>query len=1363
MPLRKNVQVPTVAVTEENEEDSSTTEDEEVNEAETQARGMKYMTPLHVYDHLKALWKNERETLDLIFSSAKAGGRGKNKSGNDQGNDHRIFFTEVIAVPPCRFRPPSVFGDSSFDHPQNTYLAEILKLSQRIVELRVSTDTSDKKDDTTVRANSDDTFARLVQTWTNLQLQANYFYDSSSNTTGGGKQPPAGIKQILEKKEGLFRKHMMGKRVNFAARTVISPDVNLETREIGVPMVFAKKLTYPEPVTAFNVRQLRQAVINGPNQHPGATHVQMEDGTLASLEHLSPEGRMALANQLLTGTDGMGGKKVLRHIQNGDVVLMNRQPTLHKPSIMAHRARILPGEKTIRMHYANCNTYNADFDGDEMNMHFPQSELGRAEAYEIASTEKQYLVPTDGSPLRGLIQDHIVTGVLLTLKDTFLTRERYQQLLFAALPDSLQRINLLPPTIQKPQALWTGKQLVSTLLLNISRGLKPINLTAKGKVGVRLWKGHEEEAVVIIVDGWMLTGVLDKAQIGDASYGLVHAVYELYGPEASGDLLTALSRMLTRYLQHIGFTCRMDDILVTDEANARRRALIDGAKSTGRQVVAEYADVSADDRCALNQAVERICRSEELSRGLDGAFKGKLNTLTSNIIEACLPDGQLRPFPHNNMALMTSSGAKGSMVNFSQISGCLGQQELEGRRVPVMVSGKTLPAFVSWDTRPRAGGYITQRFLSGIRPQEFFFHCMAGREGLIDTAVKTSRSGYLQRCLIKHLESLKVHYDHTVRDADGTLLQFYYGEDGIDVTRQAYLHDRFDFCASNFEALLADVKPAQSMNLIETGQEALDASRKAWKKPNKYEPAMAKYSPSVHLGITSDKFYASLELYIKEHPEISNVKQFRALMWLKFQRALADPGEAVGLLAAQSIGEPSTQMTLNTFHLAGFGAKNVTLGIPRLREIIMTAAKKLKTPSMTVPVLTDVKEDPANIATRLSKLSLKELVKDVVVSEQLVITSSISKAAVNAGKRSRVYGIEIDLVDLMAAARHYGVTADEIAQAIEGSFAQKLILLIDKTIKRLKGSSTASLVDSQAAKKFEEKSASLDDDMDAKEESRRRANKDQDESDDEEEKTKDEVVEDDEDVKESKAMSLSSSSEDEDEEEENQMDVDVDPSMAIDTKRQSYLKETRNIRNYVFDTTRSKITMDIIFPAGTPKLLMLDMIERIIPDVTVRQISGISRLFAIPAKPGNCATITTEGVNIHAIWEYAHLFDLNKLQSNDIYAILCAYGVEAARATIVREVAAVFEVYGISIDPRHLYLIADYMTVDGGYKPFNRAGMESASSPFLKMTFETTVNFLRQAALFGEADSLQSPAARLVMGQPVNLGTGSFQLCHPLN
>ena len=382
--------------------------------------------------------------------------------------------------------------------------------------------------------------------------------------------------------------------VNFTCRSVISPDPNIGAGEIGVPDRFAKVLTFPEPITPFNVVSLRQAVINGPDVHPGATMIQDSTGQMIDLSRRSRQERIGLSKRLLVNVDtdgapaiklkdadasaeaaGGGGadgaaakvtlgktkaeavapsivrggtaKVVWRHLRDGDALLLNRQPTLHKPGIMAHRARVLHGEKVIRMHYANCNTYNADFDGDEMNLHLCQSHLARAEAYLIAATDHQYIVPTNGRPLRGLIQDHVVMGVLLTKRDTFLTKSQYMQLLFLAGVD-LSRgggtFVTMPPTILKPAPLWTGKQVISTLLRHLGAGA--LNCAFKAKTAGDTWArpscagyagtGEPEENAVQILDGELLTGVLDKAAFGATEFGLVHSVRQLLSGEITRDV-----------------------------------------------------------------------------------------------------------------------------------------------------------------------------------------------------------------------------------------------------------------------------------------------------------------------------------------------------------------------------------------------------------------------------------------------------------------------------------------------------------------------------------------------------------------------------------------------------------------------------------------------------------------------------------------------------------------------------------------------------------------------------------------------------------------------------------------------------------
>lgn len=752
------------------EEPAEESEDESVPQDSVNESG-KLLPNIEVYNTLVRLFENEKSVIQMLYQPRSIANKAPKAVTAD------MFFLHTIAIPPTCFRPPQATGGEVSENASNKSLVKILQDCLAIRDHKAN------------HGDKQDHMQRLFQAFVTLQEDVNTFIDSSKSPLQGlaARGVENGIKQVLEKKEGLFRMNMMGKRVNFAARSVISPDPNIETSEIGVPLVFAQKLTYPEPVTDDNYSKLSEFVINGPDQWPGAVAIEMENGTVQRLPAGTLEGdreRRADMAKLLHTPDPLIGdlrpKKVLRHLMNNDYVLMNRQPTLHKPSIMGHKARVLKKERTIRMHYANCNTYNADFDGDEMNMHLPQNAIGQAEAREIASTNMQYLVGTSGKPLRGLIQDHLVMAVALTQRDTFFTREEYQQLLYSGLlPEQHasswgQRVKTVPPAVMKPRALWTGKQVITSVLENIRpEHFDGLTLFSKSKVpGDRWYKGCEE-GEVIFHQGYLACGILDKNQIGPTEFGFVHSIYEIYGAAAAGRLLSILGRLLTKLLHMRAHTCGMDDLLLTPAGNAQRRKTLDGSRAVGRELAVEYVGLKGGEfrEKELKNRLEEVLRDENKHRTLDLKANASTKNFTSNVIRQCLPDGLVKEFPRNSFQAMTVSGAKGSDVNASQISCLLGQQVLEGRRVPVMVSGKTLPCFKPYETDVRAGGYITDRFLTGIRPQEFFFHCMAGREGLIDTAVKTSRSGYLQRCLIKGMEGMRVAYDNTVRDSDGSLVQ----------------------------------------------------------------------------------------------------------------------------------------------------------------------------------------------------------------------------------------------------------------------------------------------------------------------------------------------------------------------------------------------------------------------------------------------------------------------------------------------------------------------------------------------------------------------------------------------------------------
>eukprot|EP01035_Chromulina_nebulosa_P018336 gene18336-24027_t len=891
---------------EENIEDS----DSDIEVEDTIKKSDKYLVPFEVEAQIKLLWRNNSEFLDFVWN-----------------------------LPPNRFRPVAkTLNGTVAEHPQNIHLMNIIRTNESIRKIQheinlkksnqLANRTSETQDNENEVENPDmyqtnDDFSKLMKSWIELQNAVNVYIDSSKERNSKS----IGLRQLLERKEGLFRMNMMGKRVNYCCRSVISPDPYIATNEIGIPVSFAKVLHYPVPVNDFNVKYLRSLVERGPNEYPGANQIETFDGRVIKLDKLSLQERKSKAKLLQSNP----GNKVYRHLIDGDTVLMNRQPTLHKPGIMAHRARILKHvkEHTLRLHYANCNAYNADFDGDEMNCHFVQDDLSRAEANFICNTDNQYIVPTSGNPLRGLIQDHVASAVKMTSKDTFLTKSEFQQLVYISvhglqgneISTSLDDIYVPNPTILKPKQLWTGKQVITAMLNNLCKPpLPPLHLDSKTRTPCTVVFGNDtEEGLVTIRYNDLLTGVLDKAAIGNSSLGLVHAVYELYGPEFAGKLLSAFGRLFTYYLQDCGHSCGIDDLVLTMKCDLERKQLLN--KVENEAIIGLYNQYCSTN--VIQQINSRIideCKSkviESLSQDrvegkvkLDGIMQGIINKSASEVIKVCLPNGLSRPFLKNNFTIMVTTGAKGSQVNQSQITCFLGQQALEGQRVPYMVSGKTLPSFDKYDPTPRANGFVRDRFLTGVKPQEYYFHCMAGREGLVDTAVKTSRSGYLQRCLIKHLEDVKLSYDYTLRDSGNNIIQFLYGEDGID-------------------------------------------------------------------------------------PMSSSV--------------LAQPGEAAGCVAAQSIGEPSTQMTLNTFHLAGHGGGNVTLGIPRLREIIMTASKNQKTPLMYMEIITtnnsliEVKSkeksynDATNISRMLSKLTLHQLLS---YEKRIEIHESISMNVTGYMKRA---------------------------------------------------------------------------------------------------------------------------------------------------------------------------------------------------------------------------------------------------------------------------------------------------------------------------------------------------------------------------
>ena len=1016
---------------------------------------------------LRLLWRREKRILSNLFACLQLNmepGQTSGTSARFTGSGPDSFFLTHFLVPPNRFRPPSVLGDSVFEHPLNSAYVRILNAAERAAGAGLD------------EGSTEEEFKLSRYATAALELQDAVAALMDSTTTRNKSDNAVGVRQLLEKKEGVFRKNMMGKRVNFAARSVISPDPYLAPDEIGVPPPLAGGLLFPETVTPHNVHILREAVMNGKTGIlPGAAAVEDSNGKVVDLSRLDTTARVALAKLLASGTgtnkDGVVGarpKVVYRTLMDGDILLVNRQPSLHRPSIMAHRARLLNGERTIRMHYSNCSQYNADFDGDEMNLHLPQDSMARSEAYNVANADLQYHLPTDGGPKRGLIQDHIIALVKLTSRGTAsLTKEEVTQMLFFALDagstadraavsraggrnahaqgqnlsitaltkgrkrrgqgvvhqfkeDRKRRIDLPPPAlvVRSPSggwcARWTGKQVVESLIANVVRRHLPpgdsnesrarVTFSHGCKVKHEAWPGGTisdgvGDGKCLFEDGVFVHGILDKNTFGGG--GLIQYLHEYYSPAVAGAMLGSFSRLGTYLVANkYGFTCGVSDLWLNGNAEkARATALAEADAScisASSTFVGSVACATSGGAEVVRQSVaSRLRARPELGAALDTKCSSSLGGVTSAAMKCASISGKssdgsyLDPLHKSNgMSQMTSTGAKGGMVNQLQISVCLGQQELEGRRVPRNMLGKTLPCFTPFDVSAVSGGYIASRFLTGLDPREFYFHCMAGRDGLVDTTVKTSRSGYLQRCLVKSLEGLRVRYDHTVRDDVGDgIVQFLYGDDGIDVSKVG-LRTFQPECVYANRTLAARVCGMESQDLVadvcgDGADDNDDGSDKKKKKrksrgtatlPSDPEAAMhaAKRAiadatldavcadseqpplpltatdPAPAPGVTSEWHRQLVRDFVSSNPSLFATSKeaekvakaarkadkklkkklgveaedldatdakpsadgFARLCEKLYTLALADPGEAVGVIAAQSIGEPSTQMTL---------------------------------------------------------------------------------------------------------------------------------------------------------------------------------------------------------------------------------------------------------------------------------------------------------------------------------------------------------------------------------------------------------------------------------------------------------------------
>lgn len=986
--------------------------------------------------------------------------------------------------------------------------------------------------------------------------------------------------------------------------------------------------------------------------------------------------------------------------------------------------------------------YNADFDGDEMNMHLVQGQEPRAEIKEIMSVPRNIVSPQANKPVMGIVQDSLLACRLFTKRDTFIEYDVLCNILMW-LEDWNGHVPA--PAILKPKPLWTGKQIFSLFL-------PPVNIQRKAA----WYKDAEQDAMspvdsqVIIQSGQVVAGTLCKKSLGASAGGLVHVIWMEFGPEAARAFLSQTQFTVNYWLLQHGFSIGIGDLI----ADPRTMAIIN-----------EIMNRAKSDVKGLIEKVQGGDLEQQPGRSVMESFENQVNQVLNKARDDAGNMAQQSLRDTNNVVRMVTAGSKGSFINISQMIACVGQQNVEGKRIPFGFSQRTLPHFTKDDFGPESRGFVENSYLRGLTPQEFFFHAMGGREGLIDTAVKTASTGYIQRRLVKAMEDLMVRYDGTVRNALGEVVQFLYGEDGMEGTsiesqRMDYLkwdkkkfermykweldEDRWtpewisadilerlklDFEGKNlldeeYKQLVRDQKilqaevlrhgdpgcklPVNMKRIIETVQ------RKYCCKPHKRghtdldpiivarrvqdlcckltvvvgEDALSTEAQTnatllfmslLRSTLASKRVLSEFKLTSRAFEDVvTEIEQ-------RFMASLAAPGEAVGTVAAQSIGEPTTQMTLNTFHFAGVSAKNVTLGVPRLTEII-NVSKNIRTPSLTVYLVGEPARD-------------KEAAKSVQCSLEYTTLRRVTHATeiyYDPDPRTTVIEEDKEWVESF-----YDLNEGEVDLNTLYPWLLRIHLASDMMVDK-------KLLLSEVAEKI------------------------------------------------------------------SSMYADELHCLFNDDNAEKLILRIRVVNDEPISKNGEGIGR-YGGPGGEvgedEQLAFIKRVEgSLLSLVALQGIDNIRKVFLREAKKtqfvdetGEFVTDTewvldTEGVNLQEVMTHPDV-DFTRTISNDIIEVVSVLGIEAGRNALLKELRGVIEFDGSYVNYRHLAALVESMTSRGSLLAITRHGINrNETSPIHQASFEETVDVFFRAATYAEKDAMAGVSENILVGALCPVGTGAFDL-----
>ena len=605
------------------------------------------------------------------------------------------LIVSIIPVPPICIRPSVEMGDNRSNEDDLTI--KIFELIQQKNNLQKF-----------IREGR--ALQKIEEQRYNIQILYNQLLNSEcseSNSVKNKFNSSKGLIQRIKGKQGRFRQNLSGKRVEYSARTVISPDPNLLINEVSIPLHMAKELTFPEMITKKNKSRLKKNIINGLDIYPGANRITI-DGEIYILKNELDKAKVVDKLKI--------GDIVHRHLIKGDTVLFNRQPSLHRQSIMGFNVKIHEG-RTLKFNECVCSPFNADFDGDEMNLHVLQTINAKAEALHILKASENLLNPKDGSANISLIQDFLTNVFIITSKDFFLDRARFCKLLSFA-TNAEEYFEIPTPTIFKPTELWTGKQLIDTLLNPSSKKIYvDVNLKQREKSydGVKGLKEFDaNEGYVRYKNGKLLSGRLGKSTMGGSKSGLIYFIIKRCSNKRAALFMSYLAKLSSRFIEQIGLSFGLRDVTPDTEIFNYNTNLFSNKNIETEKIIKKYlTEASEKNKKETNYQSLSFEKKAELESEISGLLNRARDEAGKFLLKTLLHS--------NNAYIMAISGAKGSALNICQMVSTVGQQSVQGNRIQNGFLNRTLPHFPQFDLSPKARGFVQNSFYTGLHPTEFFF------------------------------------------------------------------------------------------------------------------------------------------------------------------------------------------------------------------------------------------------------------------------------------------------------------------------------------------------------------------------------------------------------------------------------------------------------------------------------------------------------------------------------------------------------------------------------------------------------------------------------------------------------------------